>query len=246
MIYADIRMTMKYHVHMKYNLFLFDLDDTLLDFQASEKLCFKETFNNFGITESLDLIHKTYKIENTLLWKQIEKGEIDKDFLKVERFKRTLDHHKIEIPPHKMSDFYLEQLPKNVVLIDGAVEALKHLRQFGDIGIITNGIEVTQRERIKNSALKDLIDFLAVSEECGFAKPDVKFFEFAANKARAFKKESTIIIGDRIEADILGANHFGIDSCWFNPHRQENTSSAIPNFIIHQLSELSDSATFSL
>lgn len=223
---------------MKYNLFLFDLDDTLLDFQASEKLCFKETFNNFGITELLEDIHKTYKIENNLLWKQIEKGEIDKDFLKVERFKRTLEHHKIEIPPHKMADFYLEQLPKNVVLIDGAVEALKYLHPFGEIGIITNGIEETQRLRIKNSALKDFIDFLAVSEECGFAKPDVRFFEFAANKAKNFSKNSTLIIGDRIEADILGANQFGIDSCWFNPEKVENTSKANPNFTITKLQEL--------
>ena len=56
---------------MKYNLFLFDLDDTLLDFQASEKLCFNETFINFGIKDLLEDIHKTYKIENNLLWKQL-------------------------------------------------------------------------------------------------------------------------------------------------------------------------------
>ena len=235
---ADICVSMKYHALMKYNLFLFDLDDTLLDFQESEKLSFKQTFNNFGIIESLEDIHKTYKVENNLLWKQIERGEIDKDFLKIERFRRTLVHHKIEIPPHTMADFYLEQLPKNVVLIDGAVEALRHVKQFGEIGIITNGIEVTQRERIKNSALKEFIDFLAVSEECGFAKPDVRFFEFAANKAKNFKKESTLIIGDRIEADILGANHFGIDSCWFNPHKVENDSKATPTFTINQLDEI--------
>ncbi|MBC7714790.1 MAG: noncanonical pyrimidine nucleotidase, YjjG family [Rhizobacter sp.] len=222
---------------MKYNLFLFDLDDTLLDFQASEKLSFKETFKHFGI-ESVDDIHKTYKVENNKLWKQIEKGEIDKDFLKVERFKRTLEQHKLEILPHKMADFYMEQLPLHVVLIEGAVEVLKYLKQFGEIGVITNGIEVTQRLRIKNSALKDYIDFLAVSEECGFAKPDVRFFEFAANKAKIFSKESTIIIGDRIEADILGANNFGIDSLWFNPHIQENLISVTPTFTVSKLSEI--------
>lgn len=219
---------------MKYNLFLFDLDDTLLDFQASEKLSFKETFNFFGI-DSVDEIHKTYKVENNKLWKQIEKGEISKDFLKIERFKRTLIEHKIEIPPHKMADYYMEQLPLHVVLIDGAVDVLKSLKSLGEIGIITNGIEVTQRLRIKNSALKDYIDFLAVSEECGFAKPDIRFFEFAASRAKYFTKESTIIIGDRIEADILGANQFGIDSCWFNPHKLENTIKASPTFVVDSL-----------
>lgn len=222
---------------MKYSLFLFDLDETLLDFQASELLSFKQTFKHFGIDE-IDEIHKTYKVENSKLWKLIEKGEIDKDFLKVERFKKTLEKHKIEIHPHKMADYYMEQLPRHVVLIDGAVEVLKHLKQFGEIGIITNGIEVTQRLRIKNSQLKEYIDFLAVSEECGFAKPDVRFFEFAAKKAKNFSKNTTIIIGDRIEADILGAQNFGIESCWFNPHNSENTTSINPTFTINELKKL--------
>ena len=223
---------------MKYNLFLFDLDDTLLDFQASEKLCFNETFINFGIKDLLEDIHKTYKVENNLLWKQLEKGEVDKDFLKVERFKRTLDHHKIEIPPHKMAEFYLEHLPKHVVLLDGAIDALSHLKQFGEIGIITNGIEFVQKERIKNSELKFLIDFVAVSEECGFAKPDIRFFEYTVNKAKQFNKESTIVIGDRLDADILGANQFGIDSCWYNQHNAENSSQAIPTFTVNDLLSL--------
>ncbi|MBC7429378.1 MAG: noncanonical pyrimidine nucleotidase, YjjG family [Bacteriovorax sp.] len=222
---------------MKYNLFLFDLDDTLLDFQASEKLSFQETFKHFGIA-NVDDIHKTYKVENNKLWKQIEKGEIDKDFLKVERFKRTLEQHKLEILPHKMADYYMEQLPQHVVLIDGAVEVLKYLKKFGEIGVITNGIEVTQRLRIKNSPLKNYIDFLAVSEECGFAKPDIRFFEFAVGRAKNFSKDKTIIIGDRIEADILGANNFGIDSLWFNPHNLENLKSTRPTFTANKLSEI--------
>jgi 2-haloacid dehalogenase len=234
---ADNSVSLKYDARMKYNLFLFDLDDTLLDFQASEKLCFKQTFNHFGITDPLEDIHQTYKVENNLLWKQIETGEITKDFLKIERFKRTLDHHKIAIPPHKMADFYLEQLPLNVVLIEGAVEICKYVKQFGELGIITNGIESTQYARIKNSELKNYIDFIAVSEECGFAKPDVRFFEFAANKAKIFSKEKTLIVGDRIDADILGANLFGIDSCWFDQHQLKNESKALPTYIINKLSD---------
>lgn len=222
---------------MKYDLFLFDLDDTLLDFQASEILSFKNTFNHFGI-DSIDEIHTTYKIVNNKLWKQIEKGEITKDFLKIERFKRTLIEHKIEIPPHKMAEYYMEQLPLNVVLIEDAVEVLKFVKNFGEVGIITNGIEITQKLRIKNSTLKDYVDFLAVSEECGFAKPDSRFFEFAVKKANHFTKEKTIIIGDRLEADILGANNFGIDSCWFNPHKLANTTAARPTYVVEKLSEV--------
>ena len=235
---ADKFMSIKYDHRMKYKLFLLDLDDTLLDFQASEKLCFKETMDKFGFIKQLEELHKTYKIENNLLWKQVERGEIDKDFLKVERFKRTLDQHKIEMPPHIMADYYLEQLPKNVVLIDGALDVLKYLKPFGEIGIITNGIQSTQRQRIDNSELKNYIDFLAVSDECGFAKPDVRFFDFTVKRAKHFSKDTTIIIGDRIEADILGGNNFGIDSCWFNPEKLEVTKGIHPTFIAHSLSEI--------
>ena len=235
---ADKFMSIKYDHRMKYKLFLLDLDDTLLDFQASEKLCFKETMDKFGFIKQLEELHKTYKIENNLLWKQVERGEIDKDFLKVERFKRTLDQHKIEMPPHIMADYYLEQLPKNVVLIDGALDVLKYLKPFGEIGIITNGIQSTQRQRIDNSELKNYIDFLAVSDECGFAKPDVRFFDFTVKRAKHFSKDTTIIIGDRIEADILGGNNFGIDTCWFNPEKLEVTKGIYPTFITHSLSEI--------
>lgn len=220
---------------MKYNLFLFDLDDTLLDFQASEKLCFTQTFLHFGVRNLLEEIHAKYKIENNLLWKQLERGEVDKDFLKIERFKRTLDFFKLEIDPALVSDFYLEQLPLNVVLIDGAVEILKFARQFGEIGIITNGIEVTQRERIKNSDLKNYIDFLAVSEACGFAKPDIRFFEYAVKKAKVFEREKTIIVGDRLEADILGGRNFSIDTCWFNPEKIQSNLNFKPDFEIQSL-----------
>lgn len=237
-MYADKFLSIKYHYRMKYKLFLLDLDDTLLDFQASEKLCFKETMDKFGFIKQLEELHKTYKVENNLLWKQVERGEIDKDFLKVERFKRTLDHHKIELSPHLMADYYLEQLPKNVVLIDGAVEALKYLKKFGEIGIITNGIQSTQKQRIDNSELKNYIDFLAVSDECGFAKPDVRFFEFTVKRAKHFSKDTTLVIGDRIEADILGGNNFGIDTCWFNPEKNPVKENIHPTFIINALKEI--------
>lgn len=225
---------------MKYSLFLFDLDDTLLDFQASEKLCFKETCLHFGLGEMLEELHRTYKFENNILWAKLEKGEVDKDFLKIERFRKTLQHHNLDISPEDMSHFYLEELPKQVVLIDGAVEILEHAKKFGEIGIITNGMEATQKARIKNSALKNYIDFVAVSEECGYAKPDTRFFQFAAAKAKSFSKQTTILIGDRFDADIVGATQFEIDSCWFNPHRIKKTSSVNPTYEVQTLLKIKD------
>jgi 2-haloacid dehalogenase len=223
---------------MKYKLFLIDLDDTLLDFQASEELCFKLAFKNFKQHEDLNNIHKTYKEINSKLWNLVEKGEVDKDFLKIERFRHTLYHHSLSISPQEIAEFYLDLLPDNIVLIDGALELCQTLKKHGKICIMTNGIESTQRLRIKKSVLRNTIDFLCVSEECGFAKPDSRFFEYTLNKIDHSNKEDVLMIGDRIETDILGAHNFGLDSLWFNKLNLPQHETIMPTFISRNLREI--------
>lgn len=222
---------------MKYDLFLFDLDDTLLDFRASEKLSFERALTAFSLPVT-EAIFQTYQRENRNLWKLFEEGKTTKDELKVERWKKTFALHGIDHDPEKVATKYLATLPETVVLIDHAVELLQWLQPQGEIGIITNGIHFTQTERIRNSALAEFISFVCVSEECGFAKPDVRFFEHASTRAKSFRKETALVIGDRWEADILGAHQFGVDSVWFNPEKKERPGNPAPSYEIAHLSEL--------
>jgi FMN phosphatase YigB (HAD superfamily) len=46
------------------------------------------------------------------------------------------------------------------------------------------------------------------------------------------------VIGDRWEADILGAHLFGVDSVWFNPQKKDRPAGPAPTFEIQHLSEL--------
>jgi 2-haloacid dehalogenase len=223
---------------MKYNLFLFDLDDTLLNFRESEKLSLFLTLKSMGHEKDFDDLLRVYQIENNLLWKDFESGLTTKDVLKVERFRRTFDRLELELNPETASARYLEALPETVVLMDYAVEICEWLSQQGEIGIITNGIHAVQTQRIKNSKIAPYISFVGVSEGCGFAKPDVRFFDYCTKMAKTFEKASTIIIGDRLEADILGAHNFGIDSCWFNPHEVKCSDHLTPKYVIKHLSEL--------
>ncbi|MBN3130539.1 noncanonical pyrimidine nucleotidase, YjjG family [Pectobacterium brasiliense] len=215
---------------MKYRHFLFDLDDTLLDFKASERLSFARTLTNLGVDIENTTLFADYQRENTQLWSEFEKGEISKDLLKVERFRRTFSLHGIDIDPHKASNLYLECLPETVVLVDGAVQICEALAEIGEVGIITNGIEHVQAKRVANSGLADCLSFVATSEACGFAKPDARFFEFSASKFSSFEKTKAIIVGDRLDADILGANLYGIDSCWFNAGGAANDSDIAPTY----------------
>lgn len=222
---------------MKYDLFLFDLDDTLLDFQESERLSFLLSLQSLGHKDGIDELFKTYQFENRALWKLFEQNLTTKEHLKVERFRKTFNTHKLDIDPEKASTRYLETLPETVVMIDHAVELCEWISQRGELGIITNGIHHVQNQRIKNSKIAPYISFISVSEECGFAKPDVRFFEYSTKMAKKFSKESTIIVGDRIEADIQGAYNYGIDSCWFNPHGLEGQPHLVPKFHIKHLAE---------
>ena len=223
---------------MKYTLFLFDLDDTLLDFRASEKRSFMHTMHTLGLRDGIDALFTRYQEINVDLWKRFELGTVTKDFLKVERFRKSFQENAVDLDPELASRVYLESLPDTVVLLDGAKQVCAALSAIGEVGIITNGVEAIQNRRIAASGLGGYISFVATSEACGHAKPDVRFFEYATKMASAFNKETTVIIGDRLDADILGANRYGIDSCWFNPQRLANTSAAVPTYEVSSLLDI--------
>jgi len=231
---------------MKYRLFLFDLDDTLLDFRASERAAFAWVLEQAGLQGSADpmpddTMFRDYQRINQALWLGLEQGRVDKETLKVERFRQTFERHAIDLDPVLASHRYLEALAESVVLVDGARAACEALAAHGELGIITNGIEQVQQRRIARSGLGDLLRFVATSEAAGFAKPDVRFFGHATAMATSFAHGTTVIIGDRLEADVLGANRFGIDSCWYNPDCLPNAGQAVPTHeasSLHQLHPL--------
>jgi 2-haloacid dehalogenase len=223
---------------MRHRLFLFDLDDTLLDFKASEQLSFERTMRELGLDALPDGLFAGYQAINLALWKAFELGTVSKDFLKVERFRRAFAANGLDLDPDSASRRYLESLADNVVLIDGALQLCETLAGIGEVGIITNGVEQIQHRRIAASNLHTHVSFIATSEACGHAKPDSRFFDYTVNMARAFSHAETVIVGDRLDADILGANRFGIDSCWFNPDGVRNASEAVPTCEVTCLHEV--------
>jgi 2-haloacid dehalogenase len=158
--------------------------------------------------------------------------------LKVERFRKTFHETGLDLDPEAASHLYLESLSDTVVLIDGATELCETLAGIGEVGIITNGVEQIQHRRIVSAGLRDHVSFVATSEACGHAKPDSRFFDYTVKMARTFSHAETVIVGDRLDADILGANRFGIESCWFNPGRLANDTEALPTFEVERLDDV--------
>jgi 2-haloacid dehalogenase len=223
---------------MKHRLFLFDLDDTLLDFKASEQLSFDRALRALGLGAIPDGVFARYQAINTALWKRFEQGAVSKDVLKVDRFRQTFRATSLDLDPEAASRLYLDALSETVVLIDGARELCATLAGIGEVGVITNGVEQIQHRRIASAGLREHVSFVATSEACGHAKPDSRFFEYTVNMARAFSHAETVIVGDRLDADILGANRFGIESCWFNPGGLVNDSEARPTFEVARLHDV--------
>jgi 2-haloacid dehalogenase len=223
---------------MKHRLFLFDLDDTLLDFKASERLSFHRTLDALGVPALPAGLFERYQAINLALWRDFEAGTVGKEFLKVERFRRSFDAAGLDLDPRRASELYLEGLADSVVLVDGARELCAALAAIGEVGIITNGVEQIQQRRIASAGLREHLSFVATSEACGHAKPDVRFFQHTVGLARAFTHAHTVIVGDRLDADILGANRFGIDSVWFNPDGVVNGGAARPTWEVARLGDV--------
>jgi 2-haloacid dehalogenase len=222
---------------MSFALYLFDADHTLFDFDLSEKQAFAHALRELGIEREPAPLLAEYKSISQKLWLLFENGGITKDELKVRRYSELFDKHGLIQSAEKMSELYLEALPKHPYLYQGAVEVVRKLASNARIGIVTNGIEIVQRRRLGASELTTLIEQMIVSEECGFAKPDARIFDYTLEKFAHGDRSSVLMIGDRIDTDIEGARRAGIKGCWYNPERKEHLGTK-PDFEIHALEQL--------
>jgi 2-haloacid dehalogenase len=220
-----------------YKFLIFDLDDTLLDFQDTEKKSLEIIFKKYNIPfEEQSIIN--YKFINKNLWNQLEKGYISKEDVFSQRFEQFFKLYGHKVQGQTIEKEYRNYLNLGHKLIPSALESLTILKDQGyKIFAGTNGVGKTQRQRLNDSNLIYLFDDIFISEEIGFEKPNSEFFMAIFDKYTFMTKENTIMIGDSLSSDIQGAINFGIDSIWFNPSQQK-ASNIKSNYEIKDLSEL--------
>lgn len=223
---------------MQYDLFLFDLDDTLMDFSAGEKNAFSLSFESNGYPNGLSDYRESYREISKVLWDDLEQGRIALTELKTERFKRLFELHGLEMDALAFGQTYLNYLGKEAHLIEGVAEMLSDLADYR-MAIVTNGFKDVQFSRIGRSVLNNTFEAIITSEEANCQKPQVDIFEYACKLLNVTDKSRVLMIGDSLSSDILGGNNFGIDTCWYNPQRKENTSAARPTYEIHNWKEFS-------
>lgn len=201
---------------MKYKTLLFDADGTLFDFAKCEKVALCETLESFEI-DATDEIVANYTVINDSLWKMLERGEIEKRVLFYRRFELLCEKYGFERDALEMSKKYAATLAEQVFLLDGAEQLCEKLSGVADMYIVTNGIDFVQKRRYAKSGFDKYFKGVFISGEIGHEKPAVEFFEHVEKAIPDFEKQSVLMIGDSLTADIKGGINFGIDTCWYNP-----------------------------
>jgi putative hydrolase of the HAD superfamily len=228
----------------QYSHIYFDLDHTLWDFDrnSEEALCElydTHSMGDWGIESALVFIEK-YRTINRHMWDLYHKKLIDKVTLRENRFINTL--HELGVDekwhPKNLWDQYLSIAPSKTHLFPNTLEVLEYLQQKGyDLSIITNGFKEVQHLKISNSGLEKFFANVFISEDIGWQKPEAEIFRHAM-QATGGIPESSIMIGDTLDTDILGAQNAGIDQVFFNPAKLPHE--AEPTYEIHSLPQLKE------
>ena len=199
-----------------YSTLLIDLDNTIFDFDLGEYISFVNVIKKHNLEYS-DTFFETYKRINKMLWKEIEDGLITKDEMSRQRFTLTFRelHMNEDIGP-LCGEEYKEELSHRNDYIEGARKAMKELYEHYHIAIITNGVKTTQISRISSTDLNNYFEELFISEEIGFEKPSVNYFEYVLDHIEEKDKTKILVIGDSISSDIKGAYNANLDAVWIS------------------------------
>ncbi len=221
----------------RYTWLLFDADGTLLDYDASEDSALRTAAASFGL-ETTSEIREAYREINAALWRELEKGEISSERLRVLRFERLAEYLGVKLDAERFSGVYLEELARSGFMIEGAREMLEDLPKQISKAIITNGIRDTQFGRLKQAGILDDFSHIVVSETAGAAKPSSVFFDYVMERLGDVPRESILVIGDSLSSDIAGGIGYGLDTCWFNPSRSANNGPNRPTYEISRWEDL--------
>lgn len=216
----------------KYQVILFDLDGTLLDFHQSSKKAFQKVFQLFSLPYSEELFSK-YAAMNLSLWESYERGEITKEEIFERRFSDLFAELHWSADGHLVQIEYQKLLQKQADLIPHAKEVLEELAKKYTIYFVTNGERVTQQERLARTGLMNFAKDVFISDEIGYQKPDIRYFQYVFDHIPEKDKTTFLLIGDSLTSDMKGAQIAGIDGCFFSPTKQK---SDVP--VTYQISSL--------
>ncbi len=218
-----------------YQIYLLDIDNTLLDFDATEIKSFHTLLNSYEISYEEELFTQ-YKKINKNFWALLEQGKVDKDTVRTGRFIEFFGSLNLSYDAEEAERRYQSYLSDGADMMPNAKETLVRLKEAGKkIYSASNGVYETQVKRLKTAGLYDYFEEMFVSEKIGFEKPDRSFFDYCFDHIKDFDQIKTVMVGDSLTSDIQGAINSGIDSCFYDPKGAITSAKAT-----HTISDLNE------
>lgn len=217
--------------------FLFlDLDDTVLDFGATERKSISRLLRTVGVEPTDEIIHR-YHVINLEHWRRLERGEISRDQIS-HRFDVLFGELGVAVSTPECERLYRQFLSEGEDVLPGAADALAALQGKYRIFAATNSTVAVQTGRLARTGLREYFEQLFMSEELGAYKPDPEFFRRAFARIDGFDPNRAMIVGDSLTSDILGGIHAGIATCWLNPAGRQHPAHIRPDCQIQSIAGL--------
>jgi len=230
----------------KYKDLFIDFDDTLYDTHGNAVIALRELFHTLHLERWFadeQLFYDEYWKTNIDLWTRYSKGEITRDYLIVERFRRPLSFGQGLEPTVEMclkaSDVFLDFCASKPGLVAGARELMDYLKGRGyRLHMCSNGFHEVQYRKLRSCGLEQHFDTIVLSEDAGANKPAQQFFDYAMRQTGA-RLDTTLMIGDNLQTDIIGAMNYGLPAAYFN--RFPDYPADVPvDYEVTHLTELMD------
>jgi len=214
---------------------LFDADNTLFDFDKAEQKAFMRTMEAFSIPCD-DALFYRYREMNRQLWLRLERDITGKAFELANRFRRLLPDY--EFSAEEMNQTYQNQLVEQTELMEDALPVCEQLSRRAELSIVTNGVGPTQRSKLARTPLAPYFEKQFISEEIGFSKPDIRFFQHVMTALDHPDPSRVLIVGDSLTSDIQGGMNAGIVTCWLNREGAPLPEGYRADYVIGSLKEL--------
>ena len=216
-----------------------DLDDTILDFHAAERIALAKTLSHFGVEPTAAVVER-YHIINRQHWERLERGELTRDQVQEGRFRVLFAELGREADPVAITRNYEKNLGIGHYFLPGALEAVQALSRHHRLFLASNGTASVQHSRLTSAGLYPYFEKVFVSQDIGYNKPARDYFEACFRQIPDFCPERAIVVGDSLTSDILGGINAGIRTCWVNPAHAPARANIQPDYEIENLSQLEE------
>ncbi|MDY3909030.1 MAG: HAD-IA family hydrolase [Eubacterium sp.] len=197
---------------------IFDLDDTLYDYDSINKKALDIVFENTGkeFSCTVQKVADAFEIAR----KEVKEclGQTAAAHNRMLYFQRTLEHLRQNplLYSEEMYNLYWDYMLQHMELNDGVIDVLEYCRKMGiKVGICTDLTAHIQHRKLKRLGIASYISALVTSEEAGSEKPNQAIFRMILAKL-CVKPDEALYVGDSLEKDIIGAQNAGMDAVWFS------------------------------